>query len=162
METKKLKYIDTLFMLLIFFLFTLLSLLVILIGARAYDSIVKDMDRNNQMRASLSYVANKVRAGDEADAINIRNLQNTDVLTIRADYGGEPYLTYIYFYNGCIWEQFTKADQTFRPGSGDKITPIKSFRFSKDGGNQLCLSAEDDSGRKFAMQVALRSEGKAA
>ena len=157
MQIKRIKFIDTLFMLILFFLFTVLSLFVIVIGAHAYNGIVQDMDSNNQMRASLSYVANKVRAGDESGAITVDKINGQDVLTIRANYDGAEYRTYIYYYNGCIFEQFGKAEKAFQLGSGDKITAVKAFHVEKNANNQLNLTATDDKNRQLALQIALRS-----
>lgn len=55
---------DTLFVVLLYGLFALLSLLLILIGARVYKRTVEHTEARGDVRASLSYVANKVRAAD--------------------------------------------------------------------------------------------------
>jgi hypothetical protein len=134
-----------------------LSLLVILIGAHAYNGIVKDMDGNNQMRASLSYVANKVRAGDESGAVTVDKIDGQDVLIIRANYDGADYKTYIYYSNGSIFEQFNKAEKPFQPGKGDKITAAKAFHMEKSTDNQLKLAATDEKNRQLSLQICLRS-----
>lgn len=157
MQIKRIKFIDTLFVLILFCLFTVLSLFVILIGAHAYNGIVQDMSGNNQMRASLSYVANKVRAGDESNAVTVDRISGQDVLTIRANYDGVEYRTYIYYYNGNIMEQFNKAEKAFQLGAGDKITTAKAFHVEKNPNNRLNLTATDDKNRQLSLQICLRS-----
>lgn len=157
MGVKQIEFFDTLFLLILFCLFTVLSLFVILIGAHAYSGVVQDMGGNNQMRASLSYVANKIRAGDESGAVSVENINGQKVLTIRADYDNSEYKTYIYYYNGSIYEEFRKAEQTFQLGKGDKISTAKAFSVEKIADNSLKLTATDDKNRQLALQVCLRS-----
>lgn len=157
MGVKQIQFFDTLFLLILFCLFTVLSLFVILIGAHAYSGVVQDMDGNNQMRASLSYVANKIRAGDESGAVNVENINGQKVLTIRADYDKSEYKTYIYYYNSSIYEELRKAEQAFQLGKGDKISTAKAFSVEKIADNSLKLTATDDKNRQLALQVCLRS-----
>ncbi len=157
MGVKRIEFFDTLFLLILFCLFTVLSLFVILIGAHAYSGVVQDMDGNNQMRASLSYVANKIRAGDESGAVRIENINGQKVLIICADYDKSEYKTYIYYYNGSIYEEFRKAEQAFQLGKGDKISTAKAFSVEKIADNSLKLTATDDKNRQLALQVCLRS-----
>ena len=51
--------VDALFALLLYGLFALLSLLLVLIGAQVYRGIVRRTDARSDLRASLSYVANR-------------------------------------------------------------------------------------------------------
>lgn len=157
MGVKRIEFFDTLFLLILFCLFTVLSLFVILIGAHAYSGVVQDMDGNNQMRASLSYVANKIRAGDESGAVRIENINGQKVLTICADYDKSEYKTYIYYCNGSIYEEFRKAEQAFQLGKGDKISTAKTFSVEKIADNSLKLTATDDKNRQLSLQVCLRS-----
>ena len=57
---------DMVFALLLYGLFALLSLLLVLIGAQVYRSIVRQTEARSDTRASLSYVANKIRSAEEA------------------------------------------------------------------------------------------------
>ena len=70
---------DTLFVVLLYGLFALLSLLLILIGARVYKRTVEHTEARGDVRASLSYVANKVRA---ADRVSLETRDGLSVLVL--------------------------------------------------------------------------------
>ena len=148
--------VQTLCVLLIYCLFAVCSLLLILTGASAYREISRKMDGDNQLRASLSYVANKVRAGEEAGGIVLKKSGDTDVLTIAAEYDGDAYLTYLYWYDGTLMEQFLGETDPFLPADGEKVTPLKRFSMTRRGG-VLTLSATADTGRQASMTVCLRT-----
>ena len=62
MKIKGKHSVDMVFALLLYGLFALLSLLLVLIGAQVYRSIVRQTEARSDTRASLSYVANKIRS----------------------------------------------------------------------------------------------------
>ena len=59
---KKAHSIDMLFMLVLFSVFAVMSVLLILIGSNVYGNIVDSQEVNGSNRNVLSYVTNKVRA----------------------------------------------------------------------------------------------------
>ena len=153
MNGKGARSFDTVFVLLIFCLFTVCSLFLVLIGAKVYRGIVGQMDANNETRASLSYVANKVHAAGSGNAA-VRTIGGQRALVISSDYGGENYRTYIYEYKGSLMELFTKAEHPFTPGDGDIITEIPAFRMSQSGG-KLELSATGRDRRTLTLSLFL-------
>lgn len=139
MNDRTIRAFNTFFILAVFSLFAICSLLVVLFGANVYHGLVSDLDANNEVRTSLSYVSNKVRAADSRD-ISVRTDAGQQVLVITRQYSGEKYDTYIYHYQGSLYELFTKAQNQFVPGNGDKITPLSGFSVKKDG-DRLTLTA---------------------
>lgn len=148
--------VQTLCVLLVYCLFAVCSLLLILTGAAGYRNISRKMDGDDQLRASLSYVANKVRAGDEAGGISLEKSGDTDVLAISAEYDGDGYVTCLYWYDGALMEQFLKEKDPFLPADGEKVTSLKQFSITRRGG-VLTLSATADTGRQASMTVCLRT-----
>lgn len=144
---------DTVFVLLIFCLFSVCSLFVVLIGANVYHSIVGEMESNNETRASLSYVSNKVHYADPG-AASIRTVNGVKALVIGAQYNGEDYRTYIYVHQGYLMELFTTAENPFTPGDGEKITEITEFSMEQNG-RQLSLSAAGKNRRTLKLNVDL-------
>ena len=72
---------DTVFALVLLTLFAVLSFFLVLIGGNAYRSTVARMDRNNQLRTTVSYIANKVRAnGKEAE---LKTVNGVSVLALK-------------------------------------------------------------------------------
>lgn len=138
MNSKSTHSFDTVFVLLIFCLFAGTSLFLVLIGANVYRNIVSDMSANNETRASLSYVSNKVRSADSRD-ISVEKVNGQDTLVIHSEYNKSDYKTYIYLHDGYLMELFTKAENSFSAGEGDKITPVSAFTLAKHD-NELSLS----------------------
>lgn len=130
MNRKNTHSFDTVFILLIFCLFAVCSLFLVLIGANVYKGIVKDMNANNETRASLSYVSNKIRTADARD-VSVEKIDGEAVLVIRSAYNNSEYKTYIYPKDGYLFEYFTKSENRFALGDGDKITPITGFVMEK-------------------------------
>lgn len=151
MNGKKTHSLDTIFVLLIFCLFTICSLFLVLIGEHVYRGIVDQIDSNNEIRASLSYVANKVHAA-EIDETAVQTIKGQQVLVITENYNGEDYHTYIYEYKGFLMELFTKADNSFTPGDGDKITEITGFAIAQKG-SKLNLYATGKDHRTITLSL---------
>jgi len=153
MNGKSTHSLDTIFVLLIFCLFTICSLFLVLIGANGYRGIVGQMDSNNETRASLSYVANKVHAADSGETA-VQTINGQQALVINATYNGEAYHTYIYEYKGSLMELFTKAENPFTPGDGDKITTISGFAMAQNN-HMLNLSATSKDKRTLTLNLFL-------
>ena len=153
MNGKNTHSFDTIFVLLVFCLFTICSLFLVLFGANIYRGIVGQMDSNNETRASLSYVANKVHAADTGET-SVQTIKGQQALVIAATVGGQEYHTYIYEYKGSLMELFTRAKNPFIPGDGDKITAISGFTMTQNN-NQLNLSATSKNHRTLTLNLFL-------
>ena len=90
--------LDSLFILLIFSVFAVVSLLLVTIGAGMYQRVVERMGINEEVRSSLSYVVNKVRANDEAGALSLKTYGGVPVLCMKQSGEDSGLTNYIYFY----------------------------------------------------------------
>lgn len=153
MNSKSTHSFDTVFALLIFCLFAGSSLFLVLIGANVYRNIVGEMNSNNETRASLSYVSNKVRAADSRD-VSVEKMDGQDTLVIHSAYNGSDYKTYIYLHDGYLMELFTKAENEFIAGDGDKITPVSAFTIAKNN-NELSLSVSGGEKSRLSLDLFL-------
>lgn len=146
--------VDTLFVFLLYGLFALLSVLLILIGARVYRRTVENTEARGDVRASLSYVANKIRSSDRA-ALETRGGLSVLVLTQRA--GEEDFETCIYYTGGALKEYLTEAGAPFYPEKGETVTALTSFSFAEEDGLLIVTSAGRD-GQSHTMHIALVRE----
>ncbi|MDF2631937.1 MAG: hypothetical protein K0Q85_533 [Caproiciproducens sp.] len=153
MNSKSTHSFDTVFVLLIFCLFAGSSLFLVLIGANVYRDIVGEMNANNETRASLSYVSNKVRAADSRD-VSVEKIDGQDTLVIHSANNGSDYKTYIYLHDGYLMELFTKAENGFTAGDGDKITPVSAFIMIKND-NELSLSVSGGNKLRLSLDLFL-------
>lgn len=156
MKYRPIRSIQQLCTLLIFSLFALSSLLLILTGANTFHKVSVHIADNDQARASLSYVANKIRSGDQAGAINLEQPAGTPALVISSSYDGELYKTYLYWHNGSLMEQFLAGADDFIPQHGERIISLRQFTVTQRG-SLLVIAAQTESGRNTSISVRLHS-----
>lgn len=115
------------FILLLFFIIAIISLMVILLGKDIYSSINEDRISNYEKRVSLSYVANKIRQSDKENNIRIENLNGINAIVINEKYDEAVYETWIYHYDNAIYEMFTDEGVKFNLDDGMRIMEIDNF-----------------------------------
>jgi len=74
---------------------------------------------------------------------------------MREDLDGETYVTWLYCYDGNMYEWFTSDDGDFRPESGTAICPAQSFEPSLENG-LLTVDMTNAKGVRETVRVALR------
>jgi len=136
--------------------FALLSLIVVVAGARSYRMINASAERAYVSRTGLSYLIGKVRGADEAGMLEIRSEGGMDVLALGGIYGGERYNTYIYCDGGQVREYFAKADLAFSPDYGERIFEAGALRFSLADG-LLNVALVDAGGETHAASLYLQA-----
>ena len=134
--------------------FALLSLAVVLVGARAYRTVNQTADATNISRTGMSYLVGKVRGADAEGAVNILQKDGMDVLALGATYGEKPYVTYIYCDGSSIREYFSAADVAFDAAFGEEILTAKSLAFSLDD-RLLTITMVDEDGGEHVSKVSL-------
>lgn len=139
---------------LLILLFSVLSLMTLLSGIGVYKSNVESASRNNQARASLFYVTNKVRAAD-SDTLRIEQRSGISVLLFTDTIEEIDYETMIYCYNGSLCEMFSRRGRSFQPENGTEIIPISSFEASLEK-SLLTLRIEDDTQKVYETKLALK------
>ena len=154
--SKKNRAIESLFILLIFTVFMVTSLLTVMIGANVYRKVVGETESNNALRASFSYIANKVRAADANGGVRIEQTDDGPVLCLETDFGGEIFHTYIYHHDGSLREYIAYPEDPFDPQYGDIILEIESFSMEQ-AGELLTFSASEEDGGKQSLKLRLRS-----
>jgi len=140
--------------------FALLSLIVVVVGARAYRVINDTADAAYASRTSMSYLIGKVRGADEAGRITVLRQNGMDVLSLGGDYGGERYNTYIYCMDGAIYEYFADANQAFSPDFGEEILTARSLSFTLDQ-QLLRIELVDADGEAHTASLCLAAGGEA-
>lgn len=148
--------LDSLFILLIFSVFAVVSLLLVAIGAGMYRRVVERMGINEEVRSSLSYVVNKVRANDEAGALSLKTYGGVPVLCMKQSGEDSGLTNYVYFYNGEIRELLSFDDEGFQPENGDAIVAADNFTMEAQGG-LYTFTVTDSSGKTTSISLCERS-----
>jgi hypothetical protein len=136
--------------------FALLSLVVVVVGARSYRMINATAERAYISRTVLSYLVGKARGADEAGMVEVIDEGGMEVLTLGGVYGSERYNTYIYCDGERVREYFAKADLAFSPDYGEAIFASRGLGVSLRGG-LLTISLTDADGETHTAAVFLQA-----
>ena len=77
---KKEQLMGGIFTMLLFLVFVLSALFTVLTGSRVYENITVRSDRNFSGSTALSYIANKIRQGDQAGMVDVKEGEGKQVL----------------------------------------------------------------------------------
>ena len=159
--------ISGIFVFLLIGMYAMFSLLLVLIGAGVYQRIIDAAEYNAQMRTSLTYIASKVRAGDEAGAVAVEYVDGLPVLVLGQAYEDELYCTRVYCLpdrgdkGGTLYELFSLDDgepvDLLDLAEGARISEITAFDVRAIGAG-LELSVTMPDGAEQSMYLYLRSQ----
>lgn len=153
-NTKK-HSIDVFFVLCIFLAFALSLSGLLIVGARTYQSITKNTEDNYQLRTSLLYVSNKIKAFNEDGMVYKGEFNGTDALFMKENIDGISYITKIYAYEGELYELFSEADNDLDAVSGTKITDVESFEVTEVKNNLLKITVKSPQGNYNSILAAI-------
>ena len=139
--------------------FAVMGVLLILLGAQAYNSVVNSAQRCANERILRSYPLNKVRMNDNAEALSVRQIEGVDVLTIEQDYDGDIYETYVYCYDGYLRELFMAQEEEFYLEDGEGLVEAEYFRPKIENG-MMSFEIGTANGENYQAKLALRSLDK--
>ena len=139
--------------------FAVMGVLLIMLGAQAYNTVVTSAQMSSNERILRSYPLNKVRMNDNVDALEIRQIEGVDVLTITQDYDGDMYETYVYCYDGWLRELFMAQEEEFYLEDGDELIEAQYFRPKIENG-MMSFEIGTADGENYQAKLALRSLDK--
>lgn len=151
---KKVSSINLLSIICILGMFSVMSLLLILLGANFYQNITDKVTENDEIRTSLNYVANKIRFSG-ADKVDIKEINDVKVLKIQQ----EDYIDLIYFYDRNIMEVSLISEDDFVPEYGTSIIPINLFEFNKTNDGFITFSTQSNSDNPIKLKVYIDNIG---
>ena len=135
-------------------LFALMSILLVLYGSQMYRTTVAYSEVNNEQRVLSSYIRSMVRAEDAAGAVRVEEKEGIPVISLYEDINGTEYVTWIYTWEGTLYEQFTGADRPFVPEHGTMIAKAADLSAQIEDG-VLHVELLNEKGENVAVQVAL-------
>ena len=136
-------------------LFALMSTLMVLLCAQMYRATVASSEANNQGRVLGAYVRSMIRSMDNADWVKVEEQGGVKTLSFSEVYEGETYVTWIYQYEGELYEQYTDLVEDFSPARGTEICQANSFEPSIENG-LLTVNMTDGADEPCVVKVALR------
>lgn len=150
--------IDSIFLMVVFLLFTFASVMIMLLSIRSYRAIVDNGEKDASARAAMSYVREIVHQNDRGSAINVSTFDGQPCIKI---YQTAEYLIYIYEYEGVLKELYTKEGAMVNLSDGTDIMRVKEFDIYTESENILKISCVDEYDQRAEVIVNLKSSGDA-
>ena len=136
-------------------LFAMMATLIVLLGAQMYRGTVDHSEQNNAYRVLNAYVRSMIRAEDTLDSMSVEKHGDVTALAMKETIDNEAYVTWIYEYEGSLYELFTSLDEAFDPEDGTAICRANSFD-AEITGSLVNVRMTDGDGEPCDVQVALR------
>ena len=149
--------VDVLFVLTLFCVFALCSILLIAVGAKVYQNTINSMDTHFTSTTSLSYITEKIRQNDKSGGIAIEEFHGNDALVLISEYNNEEYCTYIYSYGGHLKELFSKRSILLSPEAGQDILAISDFIITEPEKGLYEVTLIDDKHRSSTIRISSKS-----
>jgi cell division protein FtsX len=143
MKLQKQKHtIDILFVLTLFLLFVIITLLILMMGANTYKNVSSTVTARYNETTCMSYIANKVRSYDENGEVYISKINNIPSLMLKQTIDDETYLTYLYAYEGKLMElNCMENDISVTADSGSAIVDLSELQMQYVTPNLLYFKA---------------------
>lgn len=154
---KKTHMIDFIFPVVLLFVFAVSALVVTLFATNVYQGAVDNSTRNDTARTSLSYITEKIHAGDRDGNVELGTFDGCDAIVISDEINGEKYATYIYVHDGQLKELFVKENAGFSAENGTGILSVNDFTMEEKKDGVFSFSCTDDNGKTASSIVAVRS-----
>lgn len=156
---KKEHITDFMFVLLLLLLFVSFGLCVVIVGTKVYQSTISHMEENYSSGTALAYTIQKVRQNNEVGSVELTKLGGEyDSLMLHSNVNGESYVTYIYAYNGYLWELYTKQSTEVSLGMGQKLVEIKEFLIEKIDTGLYRIKAISQSDEELCVSIHVLEE----
>jgi len=144
------------FTMLVLLLFSVCSLLLILIGYHVYRKIDDNMDENSRIRSSFYYLSNRIRSDLTEDSAELLEANGIQMLSLDQSSGDMELYSYVYFYDGAVREQLVTDPSEFDPAYGEVILDAGGFTMVLLGNGLLELTVETRENEAVIMKISLR------
>ena len=153
--------IDLLFVLSLFCVFAVSSVVLILFGADIYNKTVSSMNDNYASRTSVAYITEKIRQSDIYESVRIDDSLGYERLLMARNINGMEYATSLYEHNGYLYELFARTDIELPIDAGQQVIALTALDFEFVSDNLLKVSFCDEAqkGRKCFRQRGCCSAG---
>jgi len=152
---------EILFVIALFFLYTIFTVLLSVMVADAYSRGAERSERNYNMRTSVLYLTEKIRQTTNASGeISVRQTGEGDALVLGMLAEGERYETWIYVEDGYLREVLLLQGAEVSPGIGQKIMPLSELVLELGSEGLLRIRVTDQTGETYDGKVFLEGIGR--
>ena len=138
------RYINYIFSFSLVLTFAILMALLIYSGANSYKNVKEHTDISFNASTALGYVINKIH-GNDVNGVEIGEVNGGEYISL--NYGEAGYVTYVYCYEGKLYECLAKSDSELTMGMGEVICELTDMNIEKkdNGLIRIVLNDNDDS-----------------
>lgn len=120
--------IDSVFTVVLFALFALVTMFVTASGAAAYRSVSEQSEMRYERQTCINYITAKIRAYNAAE---IGEIDGSSALIFTDEYESGSYSTYIYYYDGSVRELVCRSDIQPDINAGTALIDAAGLSFAK-------------------------------
>lgn len=131
------RILNTVFVLLLFCVFTITVVMALLSGVGAYRSIHENMEEQYIARTGPAYLEAKLQHFDYADGVQLEAFAQCEALALYETVDGKQYKTLIYAHEGYLRELFFEDGLALKPEDGAPVLPIQDVTFAWKNANLL-------------------------
>lgn len=158
--SRKTHTIDLVFTISLFCVFAISALAVTVAGAAPYQKTADQSGIEYSLYTGLSYIEQKVHACDASGSIYIEETEMGDTLCLSQDISQEPYVTYIYIYEGKLMEYFTRKDAQADLSAGTALLNAVSMELEETR-DTLSLTITEPGGNAETLLLPLHADKEA-
>lgn len=145
---------DILFVLSLFLVFAVCSIVLIILGADVYQKQVNHMENNYESRTSIAYLFEKIRQNDSINSISIDTKGESEALKLITNINDTDYAIWLYEYDGFLYELFTRAEIDLSPEAGQKILEISTLNFDQISSTLYNVSFTNKEGENITLYLS--------
>ena len=137
------KYINYIFSFSLVLTFAILMSILIYSGANSYKNVKKYTDVSFNSSTALGYVVNKLH-GNDINGVEIGSVDGNDYIGL--NYGLSGYVTYVYCYEGKLYECLANSDSGITLGMGEVICEMTDMEVveKEEGLLHIILRNDED------------------
>lgn len=147
--------------LILLFLFLCSATMLLILEVTAYEQVVQSSQEQIDIRVPIQYLAEKLRMFDCKDGVEVKEIQGTDVLVFTEKNGQDTYETWLYGYNGNLYEISKRKAGKFKLEDGKIVTKANILSITAIQPNLIKIRLKDQEGIEDTYVFALRSNLKA-
>ena len=153
--------IDMIFVLALFALFAIASVLLIAIGVSVYRQGAEAMGDNSTVRTSYAYVSEKIRRADAEGAVECGSVGESDALLLSYEINGISYTTTLYVYENMLTELVARSGLSFPPSAGQPVAALAKLKCQQVSEDLLKITLIETGGEERSLYAHVRSNPSA-
>ena len=149
--------LDLLLILILMCAFTGFALVLVSIGAGAYDNVLTNVESNSELRLPLTFVSNKIHQSDELNSIDLIDKDGTTALVLKSRDKTNAYENWIFVYDGNLCELLIKSGDSFNWEDGIIVMPVDKFNMQLESNDLIKIESFNSKGESLELKINLRS-----